>query len=104
MEFVGYDTTVDPKRLSLLRNGAESYLQEPYGDTVEEKWYGWRPMTWDGKPLIGPSPRWSNVFIAAGHNMLGLSMAPATGKLIREMIDGETPHIDAEPYSPQRFG
>jgi D-amino-acid dehydrogenase len=43
------------------------------------------------------------VWIAAGHNMLGLSMAPGTGKLIAEMIGEGTPHIDPEPYSARRF-
>ena len=60
-------------------------------------------MTPDSLPLIGPSPAMSNVIIAAGHNMLGLSMAPATGKLIAELIDGKTPHIDPTPYSVKRF-
>ena len=41
--------------------------------------------------------------VAAGHNMLGLSMAPATGKFIAELVNGQTPHIDPAPYSPARF-
>jgi D-amino-acid dehydrogenase len=84
MEFAGYDTTLNRRRLDLLRTGAAHYLQEPYGEPVYEEWYGWRPMTCDGKPIIGPSPALDNVFLAAGHNMLGLSMAPATGRLIAE--------------------
>ena len=43
------------------------------------------------------------MLIAAGHNMLGLSMAPATGKLVAELMDGRPPHIDPAPYSPGRF-
>jgi D-amino-acid dehydrogenase len=35
--------------------------------------------------------------------MLGLSMAPATGKLVAELVTGETPHLTPEPYSPDRF-
>ena len=42
--------------------------------------------------------------IAAGHNMLGLSMAPATGKLIAELLAGDPPHVDPAPYSVKRFG
>jgi len=45
----------------------------------------------------------SNVMLAAGHNMLGLSMAPATGRLVAEMLDGREPHIDPKPYRPERF-
>jgi D-amino-acid dehydrogenase len=98
MEFAGYDTTLNRRRLDLLRAGASHYLREPYGDPVFEEWYGWRPMTPDGKPIIDRSPLLDNVFLAAGHNMLGLSMAPATGKLIAELLGGVSPHIDPAPY------
>ncbi len=103
MEFAGYDSTLNRKRLELLREGASHYLLEPFGKNVLEEWYGWRPMTTDSKPIIDRSPAWDNVWIAAGHNMLGLSMAPATGKLIAEMLGERTPHIDPEPYSARRF-
>ncbi len=98
MEFSGYDTTLNRARLEMIKETAGRYLREPYSDRVEEEWYGWRPMTYDGVPFIDHSPRLTNVLIAAGHNMLGLSMATATGKLIAECVTGETPHIDLEPY------
>ena len=59
--------------------------------------------TWDGKPLIGRTPRWSNVLLAAGHNMLGLSMAPATGRLVAELVTGEATFVDPTPYGLTRF-
>ncbi len=98
MEFAGYDTTLNPGRLELLRAGARCYLQKPYTEPVLEEWYGWRPMTADGKPIIGRAGTLENVFVAAGHNMLGLSMAPATGKLIAELLGGTAPHIDPTAY------
>lgn len=103
MEFAGYDATLNRRRLELLRSGASLYLQEPYCDPVEEEWCGWRPMTYDSKPIIGPSPALSNVWIAAGHNMLGVSMSPATGKLIAELVGGTAPHLDPAPYAATRF-
>jgi len=103
MEFAGYDATLDQRRLNLLKVGARPYLHEPYAEPVEEQWYGWRPMTYDGKPIIDRSPAMDNVYIAAGHNMLGISMAPATGKLIAELVSGAEPHIDLGPYSVRRF-
>lgn len=103
MEFAGYDSTLNRKRLELLKTGAAHYLQEPYCEPVEEEWFGWRPMTYDGIPLIDRTPAMSNVLVAAGHNMLGLSMAPATGKLVAEMLNGQPPHIDPAPYSVNRF-
>jgi D-amino-acid dehydrogenase len=98
MEFAGYDSSLNPHRLGLLRSGAAHYLREPCGEPVLEEWYGWRPMTSDGKPFIGPVPGLNGVFVAAGHGMLGLSMAPATGRMIAEMIDGTSPHLDPAPY------
>jgi D-amino-acid dehydrogenase len=103
MEFAGYDTKLNPRRLDLLRRRAAHYLHEPHVEPIEESWYGWRPMTYDGLPIIGPSPAFSNVWIAAGHNMLGLSMAPATGKLVAELVSGETPHLNPAPYAISRF-
>jgi D-amino-acid dehydrogenase len=103
MEFAGYDATLNRKRLALLKEGAKHYLLEPFCDPVEEEWFGWRPMTPDSLPIIGPSPAYANVFIAAGHNMLGLSMAPATGKLVAELLSGEQPHVEPGPYAVTRF-
>lgn len=103
MEFTGYDETINQQRLGALKRGAEIYLKEPYCDPQEEQWYGWRPMTYDGKPVIDQSPAMENVYIAAGHNMLGLSMGAATGKLVDEMMSGKPAHIDLKQFSIDRF-
>src|SRR5262249_42489886 len=103
MEFAGYDATLNRRRLDLLREGARHYLQEPSCDPVEEEWFGWRPMTPDSLPIIDRSPAYGNVLIAAGHNMLGLSMSPATGKLVAELLDERPPHLDPTPYAVRRF-
>ncbi len=98
MEFAGYDESIRPERLELLRSGASHYLHEPTCEPELQTWYGWRPMTFDSLPYIDRSRKYENVWIAAGHNMLGLSMAPATGKLVAELFSGRTPHIDPKPY------
>jgi D-amino-acid dehydrogenase len=103
MEFAGYDESISTKRLALLTDGAAHYLQTPYSESIEEKWFGWRPMTWDSLPVIDRSPAHPNVYLAVGHNMLGLSMAPATGKLIAEMVTGNATHIEPHPYRVGRF-
>lgn len=103
MEFVGYDSSINPKRIELLKKSAAKYLKEPYCEPIEEQWYGWRPMTWDSKPIIDKSPAFNNVWIASGHNMLGLSMATGSGKLVSEMMLGEEPHVDPGHYSISRF-
>ena len=103
MEFSGYDATLNQRRLKLLKSGAEIYLREPYCEPLEEAWTGWRPMTPDSLPVIDFSPRFSNLVVAAGHGMLGISMAPGTGKLVAELLSGEPPHINIEPFKLARF-
>lgn len=102
MEFAGYDDSLNRSRLSILTDAAKLYLTEPLVEPVEEEWWGWRPMTYDGVPIIDRTPVARNLIIAAGHNMLGLSMAPATGKLVAEMLGETKTHIDPGPYSLRR--
>ena len=103
MEFAGFDASIPARRIQQLRDSAVPYLVEPHTDTVQESWCGWRPMTWDSLPIIGRLPRLGNAYLATGHNMLGLSLAAATGRLIAEIINDQPPHIDPAPYSPARF-
>jgi len=98
MEFSGFDTPPDPRRFAALTSAAAAYLREPVGSAVVEEWTGLRPMTCDDLPLVGPAPGLRNLWIAAGHGMLGVTAAPATGKLVQEMICGEAPHIDPSPF------
>lgn len=103
MEFAGFDRSIPPHRIQQLRRSAEPYLVEPYADPVLETWYGWRPMTWDSLPIIGQVPHLENSYLATGHNMLGMATASGTGRLLKELMQGESPHIDPGPYSPDRF-
>lgn len=103
MEFSGFDLTLKRQRLAYLRRVAGEYLKSPVGDRVEEEWTSLRPMTYDDLPIIGPAPEHKNLFLATGHGMTGISMAPGTGKLIAELITGQAPHIDPAPYRVERF-
>lgn len=103
MEFSGFDDKLNAKRLAALERGAHEYLHEPFGEEVKERWYGWRPMTYDDLPIIGASPRHRNLFLATGHGMLGMSMSAITGQLIAELLTGRNPSIDITPFSPGRF-
>jgi D-amino-acid dehydrogenase len=68
-----------------------------------EPWMGARPCTPDMMPIIGKAPRHANLWFAFGHAHHGLTLGPVTGRLIGEMITGETPFIDPGPYRPERF-
>lgn len=103
MEFSGYAEGLNRKRMDALRRGAAEGLREPEGPQLEEEWWGWRPMSVDEIPIIGPSTRWSNLHLATGHGMLGVSMSTATGELIAAQMLGTAPAIDPAPYAPARF-
>ena len=103
MEFSGFSTTLDPRRLAALTAAAREYLRDPAGHPVVEEWAGLRPMTYDDLPVIDRAGRFQNLFLATGHGMLGVTTAPATGKLVAELICGQPPHIDPSPFSVGRF-
>jgi D-amino-acid dehydrogenase len=103
MEFSGYAEGLNRRRIDALRRGAAEGLHEPEGPVLQEEWWGWRPMSVDEIPIIGPSTRWSNLHVATGHGMLGVSMSTATGELVAAQIQGTAPAIDPAPYAPARF-
>ena len=103
MEFAGYDQHLNAIRLDALERGASEYLHEPVGAAVQERWYGWRPMTWDDLPILGRAPRHRHTWLATGHGMLGVSMSAASGQLMADLITGKSPAIDPGPYRMERF-
>lgn len=60
---------------------------------------GHRPYMPDGKPVIGPVPGFPNLFLAAGHEGSGLSLALGTAEMVTDMITGDSRTIDHKPYS-----
>ncbi|MFO7709443.1 MAG: FAD-dependent oxidoreductase [Desulfobacterales bacterium] len=103
MEFSGFNTDLNCRRLDGLKAAAGDYLRQPLGQPILEEWAGLRPMTYDDLPVIGRAPGFSNLLLATGHGMLGVTTAPATGKLVAELVCGEPPHIDPAPFSVERF-
>ncbi|UEP35506.1 FAD-binding oxidoreductase [Burkholderia ambifaria] len=67
-------------------------------------WLGMRPCTPDMRPVIGPAPRHRHLWFAFGHCHHGLTLGPASGRLLAEMITGAPTYIDPRPYRPARFG
>jgi D-amino-acid dehydrogenase len=103
MEFSGFSTELNRRRVDALKSAAREYLRQPLGHPILEEWAGLRPMTHDDLPAIGRAPGFTNLVLATGHGMLGVATAPATGKLVAELICGEPPHIDPSPFSIERF-
>ena len=62
-----------------------------------------RPLSPDGLPYIGRSTQLTNLLFATGHAMMGLSLAPITGRLISSLLNGDKPEIDIDLLWPERF-
>ena len=103
MEFSGYDARLNAVRLGALRRAADEFLAGPELGEPVETWYGWRPMTSDDIPVIGRAPGLQNLVVATGHGMLGMSMAAATGELVRDILAGTATEDWLRPLSPARF-
>ena len=66
-------------------------------------WFGFRPCSPDGLPYLGYSKKISNLIIAGGHAMSGLSLGPATGKIVAELANGLKTSSNIDAFSPERF-
>jgi len=66
-------------------------------------WMGRRPCLPDMLPIIGKAPRHEGLWFDFGHQHLGFTLGPASGRLLAEMITGEEPFADPRPYGVERF-
>jgi glycine/D-amino acid oxidase-like deaminating enzyme len=101
-QFRGMDRTIERALLhrSLLR--AARYAPALRALPIVRTWVGLRPYSLDRHPLIGPWPPLRGLWIAAGHEGLGISLAPMTGRLLAQQIVGEPCAVDPRPYLPAR--
>lgn len=103
MQLMGYDRSVDSSRLKMIRDSAQSYLRDPLPAQPDSASVAWRPMVHDDLPCIDRSPAVRNAFVAAGNGMVGMSTGTGTGRLMAEMVCGEIPFLDVEPFALTRF-
>jgi D-hydroxyproline dehydrogenase subunit beta len=73
------------------------------GVPVVATWSGVRPVTPDGRPLVGPVPGLAGLWVAAGHGPIGVLAAPATARMLAEHLVGGRPDPAAAPFDPARF-
>ncbi len=105
MEIAPVNSNINLKRVEGIVNGVHQYFPSIKLAVPAKKdiWYGFRPCTPDGLPYIGFSKKIKNMVIAGGHAMSGLSLGPATGKLVEELVNGKTPSVGLDAFSPERF-
>ena len=106
LELAGMDLSINQRRVNAIVRAVERYLPGLNVAALQpsEVWAGLRPTTPDGLPLLGRSPAYRNLIIAAGHAMMGMSTGPASGLLVAQMIAGETPFLSTPLLDPARFG
>jgi D-amino-acid dehydrogenase len=96
--------TLDRARLAAMIASVEPYFAEwrPSREEAGLEWAGLRPMTGDGLPLIGRSPALEDVFVATGHGMLGVTLAPATAALLAPLVLHGREAPELHPFRPAR--
>jgi D-amino-acid dehydrogenase len=101
-EFAARDALPSPVQFARLLPAANGLF--PLGEPVEpEPWLGARPCFADSRPVIGPAPRQPGLWLAVGHGQWGLTLGPAGGRLLAEMMTGATPFMDPAPFRAERF-
>lgn len=103
MEFSGINTQLRGKRVDAISDAAGKYLSGWAPESPGKAWAGMRPMTPDGLPVIGRLGRHDNVTIASGHAMLGVTLAPATGEVVGDLLVGKGDRAVLAPFDPARF-
>jgi glycine/D-amino acid oxidase-like deaminating enzyme len=96
-------TDVDPRVLAQVLRSAIALLPCLADMKIIRSWTGLRPATVDGRPVIGRHPTLPRVWVAAGHEGLGVTTAFGTAQLLADLMLEHAPAIDAFPYSPSRF-
>jgi glycine/D-amino acid oxidase-like deaminating enzyme len=93
---------VDEAVLARMLTRAAEFLPSLPSLSIERTWTGFRSATPDKLPLIGPSAKDETVFLATGHEGLGITTSLATAQLLADWIGGRDPVIPIEPYLPSR--
>jgi glycine/D-amino acid oxidase-like deaminating enzyme len=94
---------VDHRILSAMIERARAYMPDIADLQAIRVWTGFRAATPDKLPLIGPTPEDESLWLATGHEGLGITTSLGTAKLIADALTGSTPAIPLEPYLPHRF-
>ncbi len=106
MEIAGTDLSINPNRVRGIVQSINNYYPDievvmPDTKTV---WRGLRPCSPDGLPYIGRIKDFKNLTLATGHGMMGISLGPATGKLVTEIITNQQTSMAIQAFEPLRFG
>ena len=103
LELAGDDRSVNLRRVAALQHALPRYLSGLEELEVLEIWRGMRPLSADTLPIIGRARGLDNLVLATGHGMIGVSLAPISGKVAAEVARGEPPSLDLGPLRADRY-
>jgi D-amino-acid dehydrogenase len=105
MEIAGLNEHINPVRVQGIIKSALRYYPDLRAEDFAgvKPWCGLRPCSPDGLPYIGRPARYSNLTIATGHAMMGLSLGPVTGQLVADILANAKPSIDISQLNPDRY-
>lgn len=103
MELSGINLRLDRRRIEILERGARRYLPGGLEGSSRTDWVGMRPITPDGLPVLGQLPTTDNAFVATGHQMLGVTLGPSTGRALAQLILEGRSDVDLGAFAPSRF-
>ncbi|KQU92985.1 D-amino acid dehydrogenase [Devosia sp. Root105] len=101
-EIAGYDTTLHPARRGPLDRSLRELFPNAGDASKASFWCGLRPMTPDGTPVLGRS-KFSNLYLNTGHGTLGWTMAAGSGRVLADIISGQTPDIEVADLGLSRY-
>jgi D-amino-acid dehydrogenase len=102
LEISGMDDQVNPHKVKGILSAVPEYYPDLKINNPGPVWYGYRPCTPDGLPYIGRLKDDTNIILATGHAMMGLSLAPATGRMIKDLIQSKQRNSNNK-LDPSRF-
>ena len=105
MEIAGTDQSINLNRVKGIFESINRYYPDFEAKFPDENqiWKGLRPCSPDGLPYIGLAPGYSNVLVGSGHSMMGISLAPATGKILAEIHQQKNTAIEIQGFEVGRF-
>jgi D-amino-acid dehydrogenase len=106
MEITGIDESIAKQRVRGIVRAVPQYFPAFDERDFDEitPWTGLRPLSPDGMPYLGRTRRWKNLVVATGHAMMGLSLAPATGRIVADLLEEKEPGVDLRLLDLERFG
>ncbi|RRB01255.1 NAD(P)/FAD-dependent oxidoreductase [Larkinella rosea] len=105
LEVAGTDLSVNLNRVRGIVNSIRNYYPDMPAELpeVSNVWSGLRPCSPDGLPYLGRVSGFENLVLATGHGMMGVSLGPASGKIVADVIGNQAPAMDLNTFNPERF-